>query len=88
MAADLHDGVGALLFTIGSGMADLAEATQADPQLQHGSTGCGGRPRDATTALRESLRTLRSSPSALALGVALRADCAASLIAPACPRNS
>lgn len=32
---------------------------------------------DATTALRESFRTLRSSPAALALGVALRADCAA-----------
>lgn len=77
MAADLHDSVGALLFAIGSGMADLAEATQADPELQARLDRLRRQAVDATTALRESLRTLRSSPAALALGVALRADCAA-----------
>ncbi|MER6791129.1 GAF domain-containing sensor histidine kinase [Amycolatopsis mediterranei] len=77
MAADLHDSVGALLFAIGSGMADLAESTQADPELRARLEGLRRQAVDATTALRESLRTLRSSPAALALGVALRADCEA-----------
>ncbi|HET6705432.1 GAF domain-containing sensor histidine kinase [Amycolatopsis sp.] len=77
MAADLHDSVGALLFAIGSGMADLAEATKADPDLRARLDRLRSQAAEATTALRDSLRTLRSSPAALALGVALRADCAA-----------
>jgi len=77
VAADLHDSVGALLFAIGSGMADLAEATQADPDLRARLERLRSQAEEATTALRDSLRTLRSSPAALALGVALRADCAA-----------
>lgn len=77
MAADLHDSVGALLFAIGSGMADLAEATKADPELRARLDRLQTQAAEATTALRDSLRTLRSSPTALALGVALRADCAA-----------
>lgn len=77
MAADLHDSVGALLFAIGSGMADLAEATKADPELRARLDRLQTQAAEATTALRDSLRTLRSSPAALALGVALRADCAA-----------
>jgi signal transduction histidine kinase len=77
MAADLHDSVGALLFAIGSGMADLAESAQADPELRARLDQLRRQAADATTALRESLRTLRSSPAALALGVALRADCEA-----------
>lgn len=77
LAADLHDSVGALLFAIGSGVADLAESTQADPELSARLERLQRQAVDATTALRESLRTLRSSPAALALGVALRADCAA-----------
>jgi signal transduction histidine kinase len=77
LAADLHDSVGALLFAIGSGVADLAESTQADPELRARLDRLQRQAVDATTALRESLRTLRSSPAALALGVALRADCTA-----------
>lgn len=77
LAADLHDSVGALLFAIGSGMADLAEAGGTDPDLRARLNRLRSQAADATTALRESLRTLRSSPAALALGVALRADCTA-----------
>ncbi|MFG1667733.1 GAF domain-containing sensor histidine kinase [Streptomyces sp. Y7] len=77
LAADLHDSVGALLFAIGSGMADLADAAGADPDLRARLDRLRSQAADATTALRESLRTLRSSPAALALGVALHADCAA-----------
>jgi len=77
VAADLHDSVGALLFAIGSGMADLAEARKADPELRARLDRLQTQAEEATTALRDSLRMLRSSPAALALGVALRADCAA-----------
>ncbi|MCX4091075.1 GAF domain-containing sensor histidine kinase [Nocardia sp. alder85J] len=75
IAADLHDSVGALLFAIGSGMADLAEANQTDPELRARLGRLQRQAAEATAALRDSLRTLRSSPAALALGVALRADC-------------
>ncbi|MEV6133907.1 GAF domain-containing protein [Streptomyces violaceusniger] len=77
LAADLHDSVGALLFAIGSGVADLADAASADPELRARLDRLQHQAADATTALRESLRTLRYSPATLALGVALRADCAA-----------
>lgn len=77
LAADLHDSVGALLFAIGSGMADLADSASTDPDLRARLDRLRSQAADATTALRESLRMLRSSPAALALGVALRADCAA-----------
>ncbi|WP_238413112.1 GAF domain-containing sensor histidine kinase [Saccharothrix deserti] len=77
LAVELHDSVGALLFAIGSGVADLAESARTDPELRARLDRLQGQAADATTALRESLRTLRSSPAALALGVALRADCAA-----------
>jgi signal transduction histidine kinase len=77
LAAELHDSVGALLFAIGSGVADLAASARTDPQLRGQLDRLQRQAADATTALRESLRTLRSSPAALALGVALRADCEA-----------
>ncbi|NGO12767.1 GAF domain-containing protein [Streptomyces sp. HC44] len=77
LAADLHDSVGALLFALGSGMADLADSAGADPQVRARLDRLQRQAADATTALRESLRMLRSSPAALALGVALRADCEA-----------
>ncbi|MEU3984005.1 histidine kinase [Streptomyces sp. NPDC026672] len=77
LAADLHDSVGALLFAIGSGMAALADAASADPELSAPLNRLRSQAADATTALRESLRTLRSSPAALALGVAMQADCGA-----------
>jgi signal transduction histidine kinase len=77
LAAELHDSVGALLFAIGSGVADLAESARSDPELRERLDRLQRQAADATTALRESLRTLRSSPATLALGVALRADCEA-----------
>ncbi|WP_312868016.1 GAF domain-containing sensor histidine kinase [Amycolatopsis pithecellobii] len=77
VAADLHDTVGALLFAIGSGVAGLAETSTGNPdvaaQLQRLQT----QVAEATNALRTSLRTLRASPSALALSVAMQGDCSA-----------
>jgi signal transduction histidine kinase len=68
VAADLHDSVGALLFAIGSGIADLAADAHTDPELHSRLDQIQRHAADATTALRESLRTLRSSPAALSLG--------------------
>ncbi|MEU6697498.1 GAF domain-containing protein [Pseudonocardia sp. NPDC046786] len=77
LAAELHDSVGALLFAIGSGMAGLAEAAGDDPELTDRLDRLRRQADQASTALRDSLRTLRASPAALALSVTLRADCAA-----------
>jgi signal transduction histidine kinase len=77
VAAELHDSVGALLFAIGSGVAGLAESAQGDPQLAARLQRLRSQANEASTALRESLRTLRASPAVLALSVALRSDCTA-----------
>lgn len=77
MAAELHDSVGALLFAIGSGAAGIAESATGDPELTARIELLRRHADDASTALRASLRALRSSPSALALSVALREDCLA-----------
>lgn len=77
IAADLHDSVGALLFAIGSGVAGLSDALGADPELAARLERLQHQAGEASAALRDSLRTLRTSPAALALSVALRADCAA-----------
>lgn len=77
LAAELHDSVGALLFAIGSGVAGLAESAEGDPQLSARLQRLRSQANEASTALRESLRTLRASPAVLALSVALRGDCSA-----------
>ncbi len=77
LAAALHDSVGALLFAIGVGVEDLADAARDTRELRDRLDRLRRQAADASSALRESLRTLRASPSALALGVALRADCTA-----------
>ncbi|GAA4550503.1 GAF domain-containing sensor histidine kinase [Pseudonocardia xishanensis] len=77
MAAELHDSVGALLFSIGSGMATLVEAAGTDPILRARLRELQSHAAQASTALRDSLRALHASPTALELAVALRADCAA-----------
>jgi signal transduction histidine kinase len=77
LAADLHDSVGALLFAIGSGVAGLDDAVGADPELRGRLARLQEQASEASAALRDSLRTLRASPAALALSVALRADCSA-----------
>ncbi|TCK21782.1 GAF domain-containing protein [Pseudonocardia endophytica] len=75
LAADLHDSVGALLFAIGSGVAGLSDAVGADPELATRLQRLQDQANEASAALRDSLRTLRASPAALELSVALRADC-------------
>lgn len=77
VAAELHDSVGALLFAIGSGVAGLSDALGADPELTDRLRRLQDQASEASAALRDSLRTLRASPAALALSVALRADCSA-----------
>lgn len=78
ISSDLHDTVGALLFAIGSGMRELASSLgDVDPEITVKLDQLRDQAVAATTALRDSSRTLRSSPAALALGVALQGDCEA-----------
>lgn len=77
LAAELHDTVGALLFAIGSGVAGLSETASDDPTLETRLAQLQQQAARASSALRDSLRALRASPSALAYAVALRADCTA-----------
>jgi signal transduction histidine kinase len=77
VAAELHDGVGALLFAIGSGVTSLVEQASADPDLADRLKRIQGQASEASVALRDSLRALRSSPTSLQLGVGLLADCTA-----------
>lgn len=82
LAADLHDSVGALLFAIGSGVAGLSDALgidpeRTDPELAARLRRLADQASEASAALRDSVRTLRASPAALELSVALRADCQA-----------
>ncbi|MFF3373728.1 GAF domain-containing protein [Streptomyces sp. NPDC002680] len=77
LAAELHDSVGALLFAIGSNVVGLTEAVAEDPELTARLERLQSQVATASTALRDSLRALRASPAAVALSVALHADCAA-----------
>ncbi|MQY18969.1 GAF domain-containing sensor histidine kinase [Nocardia macrotermitis] len=77
LATELHDTVGALLFAIGSGVAGLSESTPGDPTLEERVKQLQQQASQASSALRDALRALRASPSALEYSVALRADCSA-----------
>lgn len=73
----LHDSVGALLFAIGAGARDLADAAEALPDLAARARTIEERAGSAALALRRSLHALSATPEQLALGVALQADCRA-----------
>ncbi|WP_246271382.1 GAF domain-containing sensor histidine kinase [Amycolatopsis acididurans] len=77
LAAQLHDTVGALLFAIGSSVTGLTETAEGDPELAAGLERLRQQTAQASMALRDSLRALHASPSALALSVTLQGDCAA-----------
>lgn len=77
LALELHDSVGAMLFVIGAGARDLADATEELPELTRRAREIQHRAADAAAALRRSLSALHTAPPELALGVALQADCQA-----------
>lgn len=77
IALELHDSVGAMLFTIGAGIRRLSDALSADAETRVRLAAIEQQASEAAAALRGSLRALSAPPEQVALGVALRSDCAA-----------
>jgi len=77
IALELHDTVGAMLFTIGAGIRRLGEALPADGDARAKLATIEQQAFDAAATLRGSLRALSAPPEEVALGVTLRSDCLA-----------
>jgi signal transduction histidine kinase len=75
LAVQLHDTVGAMLFTIGAGVQRLSDDLAHHPDLRARLEAIERQAAEAAAVFRESLQTLDAPPDAVALGVALRADC-------------
>ncbi len=77
IALELHDSVGAMLFTIGAGIRRLSDALPAEGETRVRLAAIEQQASEAAATLRGSLRALSAPPEQVALGVALRSDCAA-----------
>ena len=74
LAEQLHDTVGAMLFTIGAGVRKLGADHSHDPGLLARLKVIERQTAEATAMFRESLQALHAPPDSLALAVSLRAD--------------
>lgn len=77
LAVELHDNVGALLFTLRAGIQRLRDEPQFDPAVQYRLSAIEQQAQEASAALRSSMRVLHAPPEQVALGVALREHCRA-----------
>ncbi len=75
VALQLHDTVGAMLFTIGAGVRKLGDEFADHPDLQAQLETIERQAAEAAAVFRESLQALHAPPDSVALAVALRADC-------------
>jgi signal transduction histidine kinase len=75
LALQLHDTVGAMLFTIGAGVRKLGDDLAHDPDLRNRLVTIEQQAAEAAAVFRESLHALQAPPDALSLAVAMRADC-------------
>lgn len=75
LALEMHGTVGAMLFAIGAGARRLTDDPTLPLEARHRLSAITQQATDATDALRRSLRSLHTPTAALALDVALRADC-------------
>jgi signal transduction histidine kinase len=73
----LHDTVGAMLFTIGAGMQKLTDAVQGNQELKAQVELLQRQTVEASAVLRDSMRAYEAAPEVIALPIALRADCRA-----------
>jgi signal transduction histidine kinase len=77
LALDLHDSVGAMLFTLGAGIRRLGAESGLDKDIRTRLSVIEQQAAEAAAALRGSLRILSTPPEPLALCVALREHCRA-----------
>ncbi len=77
VALDLHDSVGAMLFTLRAGLQRLSDEPRLDEDIRTRVNALDQQAVDAAAALRGSLRVLSAPPEEVALGVALREHCRA-----------
>jgi signal transduction histidine kinase len=77
LALELHDTVGAMLFTLRAGIRRLGDEPQLDAELRVRVGVMEQQAAEAAAALRGSLRVLNAPPEEVALGVALREHCRA-----------
>jgi len=77
LALELHDTVGAMLFTLGAGIRSLGSEPDLDADVRARVTDIEQQAMEAAAALRGSLRVLSATPEQVALGVALREHCRA-----------
>jgi LuxR family transcriptional regulator, regulator of acetate metabolism len=77
LALQLHDTVGAMLFTIGAGIRTLVNELPSEIAVRSRLDDLEDQAMQAAAALRGSLHALSASPEQVALGVALRSDCRA-----------
>ncbi len=77
MALELHDTVGAMLFTLGTGIRRLGEDPTLDAAVRGRLAAIEQQAMEATAVLRGSLRVLSAPPEQVSLGVALREHCRA-----------
>jgi len=77
LALELHDTVGAMLFTLGAGIRRLGEEPGLDGEVRSRLSVIEQQAMEAAAVLRGSLRVLSAPPEQVALGVAVREHCRA-----------
>ena len=77
LALELHDTVGATLFTVGAGIRQLGAEPGLDHQVRSRLAYIEEQAIEAAATLRRSLRVLSTPPDDVALGVAVREHCRA-----------
>jgi signal transduction histidine kinase len=77
MALDLHDTVGAMLFTLRAGIQRLSDEPELDVQVRSRLSAIEEQAAQMSATLRGSLRVLHTPPEQVALGVAVRGHCRA-----------
>jgi signal transduction histidine kinase len=77
VALELHDSVGAMLFTLRAGLQRLRDEPGLDEDIRTRLTTLDEHATEASAALRGSLRVLSAPPEEVALCVALRGHCRA-----------
>jgi signal transduction histidine kinase len=75
VAVELHDTLGAMLFTLGTSIHSLGAKAGLDNELGIRLSAIEQQTCEASAALRNALRALSARPEQVALGVALREHC-------------